>query len=79
MKRIREACLMQTLHFQLKDNVPHEEAVRLVDQEVHRYLEQLDKSRTRYRIDEQTRQDDGSVLLRIRRQVMEHPIGAYMD
>lgn len=30
MKRIKYACLAQTIHFALKDDVSHEEAVNLV-------------------------------------------------
>lgn len=33
MKRIKAACLCQTLHFQQKEDVPYEEAVRLTDGE----------------------------------------------
>lgn len=30
MKRIHSACLLQTLHFQLKEDIPHDAAVRTV-------------------------------------------------
>ena len=50
MKRILSACLEQTLHFRLKDAMPHDAAARMVREEYTRYREQLDRNRTQYRI-----------------------------
>lgn len=36
--------------------------------EVSRYKEMMDRSRTRYQITEETEQSDGSVLVRVRKQ-----------
>ena len=33
MKRVKEACICQTLHFMLKEDVPHSYAVRAVEEE----------------------------------------------
>lgn len=33
MKRIQSACLSQTIHFQLKDGIPHEAAVQEAERE----------------------------------------------
>ena len=65
MKRIKAACLCQTLHFQQKEDVPYEEAVRLTDGEVETHKKALERSRTQYRILEQSRQADGSIVLKI--------------
>ena len=54
MKRIKAACICQTLHFMLKDNVEHDYAVRLVREEVERYKQSLDRNHTKYRIEEET-------------------------
>ena len=34
MKRIKAACICQTLHFMLKENVGHDYALKLVQEEV---------------------------------------------
>lgn len=79
MKRIKAACNCQTLHFQLKEDMPHSYAVRLVQEEVKRYKESLDVSRTRYRIEEETVQPDGSVIIRIIKQYNQSPVGDYLN
>ncbi len=40
MKRVKAACIIQTLHFLLKEDVGHDYAVRLVNEEVKKYKEQ---------------------------------------
>ena len=50
MKRIQSACLIQTLHFQLKEGVPHEQAVAGVREEYAQYKTRLERNHTRYRI-----------------------------
>ena len=50
MKRIKAACLTQTLHFLLKEDISHDYAIKLVSEEVNKYKEQLDKNRTKYKI-----------------------------
>ena len=79
MKRIKEACLLQTIHFQLKENLEHDAAVQAVRAEVEHYKTQLDRSRTRYQITEEAEQPDGSILIHIKKQYNSHSCGAYMD
>ena len=79
MKRIKEACLLQTIHFQLKEDLPHGDAVQAVRAEVEHYKTQLDRSRTRYQITEEAEQPDGSILIHIKKQYNNHSCGAYMD
>ena len=43
MKRIKEACICQTLHFMLKEDVGHDYAVKLVKDEIEKYKAGLDK------------------------------------
>ena len=54
MKRIKAACLEQTVHFQLKDDLGHAAAARAVKEEYEHYKMQLERSRTRYKIVEET-------------------------
>ncbi len=79
MKRVIAACFFQTLHFQLKDDIPHEEAVRLVKTEVERYKAGLKKNRSLYKIDSETEQPDGSIIIKIRKQNLSTPVGEYFN
>lgn len=79
MKRVLAACFLQTLHFQLKEEMPHDEAVRMVRLEVERYKEALDRKHMKYRIDSEVEQSDGSVILKIRKQNLAQPVGEYLD
>lgn len=79
MKRIKAACITQTLNFILKEDVPHDYAIKLVSEEVKRYKEQLDKNRTKYKILSEKTQEDGSVIIEIKKQYNTSPIGNYLD
>ncbi len=79
MKRIKYACLEQTIHFQLKDDIPHDEAVRLVHEEVKNYKEQLINKHILHRIVEEQEQSDGSVMLMLKKQYNHHQCGSYME
>ena len=65
MKRVKAACILQTLVFaQKKDcGLTREQQLRL-----SRYKATMDRSRTRYQITEETEQSDGSVIVRVRKQ-----------
>lgn len=79
MKRIKEACICQTLHFMLSDNVGHTQAVKFVKDEVEKYKASLDKNKTQYKIVEETTQPDGSVIIKIKKQYNYSPVGSYLD
>ena len=79
MKRVKAACLLQTLHFQLKEDIDHDLAVKAVQDEVAHYKAQLERNRTAFRIDEETVQPDGSILVKIRKQYNAVNVGTYLD
>lgn len=79
MKRVKAACITQTLHFQLKEDLGHDYAIQLVKEEVERYKRQLDRSGTKYRILSETTQADGSILIEIKKQYNTSPVGNYLD
>ncbi len=79
MKRVKAACICQTLHFMLKEEIDHDLAIRLVDEEVLQYKAGLDRNRTKYRIVEETKQPDGSVILKIIKQYNQSDVGEYLD
>ena len=65
MKRIQYACLDQTLHFTLKDGVPKDWALRLVQDEYAAYLRQLEDRRVPHKILSEQTQPDGSIIDRM--------------
>lgn len=79
MKRIQSACICQTLHFQLKEDLPHDYAVRQVQEEVEQYKKTLDKNRTKYKIVEEVPQPDGSIVVKVIKQYNTSPVGSYLD
>lgn len=79
MKRIKSACILQTVHFALKEELPHDEAVRLVQHEYAHYKAMLDRNRTKYKITGEETLADGSIQIEIRKQYNYHDCGAYLD
>ncbi len=79
MKRIKAACICQTLHFMLKEDAEHQWAVNQVKQEVEHYKKGLERNHTKYRIVEETPQPDGSVMLKIIKQYNASPVGDYLN
>ncbi len=79
MKRIQSACICQTLHFMLKEDVGHDYAVSMVKEEVEKYKNSLEKNRSKYRIVEETAQPDGSVVMKIIKQYNQSPVGDYLN
>ena len=79
MRRIKAACLEQTVQFLLKDGVDRQSAQAMMEQEYAEYKENLQRSKTRYRILEEMRQPDGSLVIRIIKQYNGHDCGSYLD
>lgn len=79
MKRVKAACICQTLHFLLKEDVEHSNAVRLVQEEVAYYKAVMDRNRTEYRILEELPQEDGSVIVKVIKQYNACPVGDYLN
>lgn len=79
MKRVKAACICQTLHFLLKEDTDPELARRLVQDEVADYRKRLNVSGVQYRILSEEQQTDGSVILKIKKQYNQSPVGDYLD
>lgn len=79
MKRVKAACITQTLHFLLKEDLGHDYAIKLVQEEVARYKRQLNQSGTKYKILSETEQSDGSIVIEIKKQYNTSPVGSYLD
>lgn len=70
MKRVKAACILQTLIFAQKDDcgLTIEQQRELNHNEIERYKAAMERSRIRYQIAEETEQNDGSVVVRVRKQ-----------
>lgn len=79
MKRVKAACICQTLHFMLKEDIGHDYAVNLVKQEVENYKKSLERNRTMYKIVDESTQPDGSIMLKVIKQYNASPVGDYLD
>ena len=79
MKRIKSACIIQTLCFSNHDGVTTEYAKNLIKQEYEKYKMQLDKSGAKYKILSETQQENGSIVVEIKKQYNTSPIGDYFD
>lgn len=78
MKRVKEACICQTLHF-----IPTEGTSRCITppntrEEIENYKRKLERSCTAYKIVEQKNQPDGSVVVKIIKQHNSYPIHEYL-
>jgi len=69
MKRVKGGCVLQTLVFLQKEelNLSKEESLRLNREEVEHYKESLEKAKTRYQILDSTEQEDGSIIIHVKK------------
>lgn len=79
MKRIQTACLNQTIHFKLKDDIDHSQAISQVHQEYTNYKRHLDSTHTKYKLVSEETQKDGSIIIKIKKQFNDYAIGTYLE
>lgn len=79
MKRVKAACICQNLHFMLKEDAEHDYAVKMVQTEVENYKNKLNKNGVKYRILSEEVQEDGSIMIEIKKQYNTSPVGNYLD
>jgi hypothetical protein len=79
MKRIQIACLNQTLHFQLRSDVSRGVAERDVKAEYENYKAALENSQMKYKIVDEQVQKDGSIIVKVKKQIGHYDIGDYLD
>lgn len=70
MKRIKAACILQTLVFSQKEEVglSPEEALKLNRSDVENYRKSLVRTATRHQITQEEELPDGSIILHVRKQ-----------
>lgn len=82
MKRIKAACIMQTIRFQQKEDsgLSVDALLSLNHAEAERYKTQLESTKTRYKIDNESEEPDGSVIIHIRKEYNgKTEIGEYFN
>ena len=79
MKRIKAACITQTLCFSNHDGETTEYAKKMIEHECEKYKNQLEKSGTKYRILSETKNEDGSIVIEIKKQYNTSPVGEYLN
>ncbi|MCC8138419.1 MAG: hypothetical protein LIO76_10300 [Clostridiales bacterium] len=79
MKRVKAACICQTLHFMLKEDLGHDYAVKMVQEEVAQYKRTLEKNHTQYKIIDESEQPDGSIMIKVIKQYNNSPVGDYLN
>ena len=70
MKRVKAGCIFQTLVFCQKDSdfLSHASCLEANRREIQRYIAGMDRSHIRYQIVSQEEQEDGSIVVRVRKQ-----------
>lgn len=70
MKRVKAACILQTLIFTQKPEMGYtkERALQINKEEVEHYKATLERTKTRYQIIDTVEQEDGSVVVHVRKQ-----------
>ncbi len=70
MKRVQAACILQTLVFSQKPELmfTKDQALTYNNAEIEQYKESLEKSKTKYQIVDRLELENGSVMIRVRKQ-----------
>ena len=70
MKRVKAACILQTLVFMQKEDcgLSKTSISEANCREFESYKQKMEKARTRYQIVSQEEQEDGSIIVRVRKQ-----------
>ncbi len=70
MKRVKAACILQTLVFSQSDSIgfSRETLLQLNHSELENYKRKMERTHTRYQILDETEEADGSILVHVRKQ-----------
>ena len=79
MKRIKAACIVQTLEFSNHDGDTTEYAKKMIAKEYEKYKDQLEKRKIKYVILSEKTNDDGSIVIEIKKQYNTSPVGDYLS
>jgi hypothetical protein len=79
MKRIKSACLLQTICFQFRAGAESSDPAGDVRREYESYKTQLQRSGTRFQVVSEEVQPDGSIVVSIKKQYNSYDTGDYMS
>lgn len=79
MKRVKYACLSQTIHFTLSEKIPHQDAVVLAMKERRNCLEEMERRGVAHQVDRAYQLEDGTSVLEVRKQYNNYPTGTYLE
>ncbi|MBQ8604533.1 MAG: hypothetical protein IJ410_06800 [Oscillospiraceae bacterium] len=82
MKRVKAACIMQTLVFMQKNELGYgrEHILQLNKREIEHYKATLDRTKTRYQIVSEEEQEDGSIVVHVKKQYNDKAdVSEYFD
>ncbi len=70
MKRVKAACILQTLIFSQKPEMGYskEKAIQINHEEIEHYKKTLERAKTRYIIVDEAEQEDGSIVVHVKKQ-----------
>jgi len=70
VKRVKAACILQTLVFAQKPEMGYskDRALRINKEEIEHYKATLERAKTRYQIMDTVEQEDGSIVVHVRKQ-----------
>ena len=70
MKRVKAACILQTLVFAQKPEMGYskDRALKINREEIEHYKATLERANTRYQIIDTVEQEDGSIVVHVRKQ-----------
>lgn len=70
MKRVKAACIQQTLVFLQKEDcgLSRSAVLEINRRELEHYKQTMDRTRTRYQIVSEEEQENGSIIVRVRKQ-----------
>lgn len=77
MKRIKAACLLQTVHFQINDGMASEYNKQAIQKEYESYKQAMSKRNVKFKILEEQVQPDGSLIIKIQKQNNQQAVGDY--
>ena len=79
MNRIKAACIVQTLEFSNHDGETTRYAKEMIAKEYEKYKDQLEKRKIKYVILTEKTNDDGSIVIEIKKQYNTSPVGDYLS
>lgn len=79
MKRIKAACLLQTICFLPKDGYPSEFNRQQVQKEYEGYKALMERRGTKYKILEENTLENGTIVVKLKKQNNQQAVGDYFD